>query len=92
MVADVPDGVVEATRSMTKKLWAAVGMRGLARFDYFLLEDGQVLLNEVNTLPGFTATSAYPKMMEANGVRLPELVDRLVKYAMEVADDESWPA
>lgn len=90
--ADVPEGVVEATQAITKKLWAAVGMRGLARFDYFLLEDGQVLLNEVNTLPGFTATSLYPKMIEANGIALSELVDRLVKYAMDVADDESWPA
>lgn len=91
-MADVPEGVIEATRSITKKLWAAVGMRGLARFDYFLLEDGQVLLNEVNTLPGFTASSLYPKVMEANGIEMPELVDRLVKFAMEVADDESWPA
>lgn len=90
--ADVPESVVEATRTLTKKLWQAVGMRGLSRFDYFLLEDGQVLLNEVNTFPGFTVTSLYPKMMETSGVPLPELVDRLVQYAFEVADDESWPA
>lgn len=90
--ADVPDGVIEATTSITKKLWTAVGMRGLARFDYFLLEDGQVLLNEVNTMPGFTASSLYPKMIEHHGIGLPALVDRLVHYALDVANDESWPA
>ncbi|WP_336250152.1 D-alanine--D-alanine ligase family protein [Stomatohabitans albus] len=90
--ADVDQSVIDATQQLTKKLWAAVGMRGLARFDYFLLDDGQVLLNEVNTMPGFTPTSLYPKMIEASGIELPDLVDRLVKCALEVADDESWPA
>lgn len=90
--AQVPDGVVEATSHMAKKLWKAVGMRGLARFDFFYLSDGQILLNEVNTLPGFTAASLYPKLIEAAGMSLPELVDRLVTYALDVAEDGSWPA
>jgi D-alanine-D-alanine ligase len=49
----------------------------------FFVQDGQVLVNELNTLPGFTATSVYPKLWEASGVPGPELCDRLVGFALE---------
>ncbi|MCG6499713.1 D-alanine--D-alanine ligase family protein [Kitasatospora sp. A2-31] len=60
----------------------ALGCEGLARVDFFLLEDGSWMVNEVNTMPGFTPISAYPKMWEATGVAYPELIDRLLEAAL----------
>jgi D-alanine-D-alanine ligase len=56
---------------------------GLARVDFFVREDGEVLVNELNTIPGFTATSVYAKLFEASGIPYPELLDRLVELALE---------
>ena len=55
----------------------------MARADLFVREDGEVLVNELNTIPGFTATSVYAKLFEKSGVPYPELVDRLVQLALE---------
>ncbi|MER5353898.1 D-alanine--D-alanine ligase family protein [Kitasatospora sp. NPDC002551] len=60
----------------------ALGCEGLARVDFFLLEDGGWMVNEVNTMPGFTPISAYPKMWEATGLSYPELIDRLLQAAL----------
>ncbi|MEV4614821.1 D-alanine--D-alanine ligase family protein [Kitasatospora sp. NPDC049258] len=60
----------------------ALGCEGLARVDFFLLEDGSWMVNEINTMPGFTPISAYPKMWEASGVPYPELIDRLLQAAL----------
>jgi D-alanine--(R)-lactate ligase len=65
-----------------KILYRALGCRGLARVDLFLKEDGTVVLNEVNTLPGLTSYSRYPRMMAAAGLPLSEVVDRLVAQAL----------
>jgi D-alanine-D-alanine ligase len=59
-----------------------VGCSGLARVDFFVEAD-RVLVNELNTLPGMTATSGFPKMWEATGVPFPEVCDRLLGYALE---------
>jgi D-alanine-D-alanine ligase len=59
-----------------------VGCAGLARVDFFV-EGDRVLVNELNTMPGFTATSVYPKLWEASGVPFPELCDRLLDLAVE---------
>jgi D-alanine-D-alanine ligase len=56
---------------------------GMARVDFFVTREGEVLVNELNTIPGFTATSVYAKLFEATGVPYPELVDRLVRLALE---------
>jgi D-alanine-D-alanine ligase len=57
---------------------------GLARVDFFVREsDGEVIVNELNTMPGFTATSVYAKLFEASGVSYPELLDRLIELALE---------
>ena len=61
-----------------KTLYRALGCSGLARVDLFLREDGTVVLNEVNTLPGLTSYSRYPRMMAAAGLPLPEVIDRLI--------------
>ncbi|MEU1422753.1 MULTISPECIES: D-alanine--D-alanine ligase family protein [unclassified Kitasatospora] len=60
----------------------ALGCEGLARVDFFLLDDGSWMINEVNTMPGFTPISAYPKMWEASGLSYPELIDRLLQAAL----------
>jgi D-alanine-D-alanine ligase len=55
----------------------------MARVDFFVRQDGVVLVNELNTIPGFTATSVYAKLFEASGIPYPELLDRLVELALE---------
>ncbi|MFE7564753.1 D-alanine--D-alanine ligase family protein [Kitasatospora sp. NPDC057500] len=60
----------------------ALGCEGLARVDFFLLDDGGWMVNEVNTMPGFTPISAYPKMWQASGLSYPELIDRLLQAAL----------
>ncbi len=66
-----------------KKIYKALGCRGLARVDMFLQDNGRIVLNEVNTLPGFTSYSRYPRMMAAAGIALPELIDRLIVLALK---------
>lgn len=66
-----------------KAIYRALGCRGIARVDLFLKEDGSVVLNEVNTLPGLTSYSRYPRMMSAAGLPLTELIDQLVSFALK---------
>src|SRR5258708_23189962 len=65
-----------------KALYRALGCRWLARVDMFLKEDGNVVLNEVNTLPGMTSYSRYPRMMAAAGLSLAEVIDRIVSLTL----------
>ena len=60
-----------------------MGCRGLARVDFFLEKGGRVVFNEINTLPGFTQISMYPKLFAASGIPYPELLDKLINYAIE---------
>jgi D-alanine-D-alanine ligase len=60
-----------------------VGCSGLARVDFFVEDGGRVLVNELNTLPGMTATSGFPKMWEASGRAFPEVCDRLLALGLE---------
>ncbi|MCX4746600.1 D-alanine--D-alanine ligase [Kitasatospora sp. NBC_01287] len=69
-------------RRLSLAAFEALGCEGLARVDFFLLTDGRFVVNEINTLPGFTPISAYPKMWEATGVPYPELIDRLLQAAL----------
>jgi D-alanine-D-alanine ligase len=80
--ADVPEAVREDVRRLAVDTFQRVGCSGLARVDFFV-QDGQVLVNELNTIPGFTATSVFPKLWEASGVAAPELCDRLLGFALE---------
>jgi D-alanine-D-alanine ligase len=80
--ARLPEAVKEQIRSLAVDTFVRVGCAGLARVDFFV-EDGRVLVNELNTMPGFTETSAYPKLWEATGVPGPELCDRLLGFALE---------
>jgi len=82
----VPADISAESRSLVqetaKVVYRALGCRGLSRVDLFLKEDGEVVLNEVNTLPGMTSYSRYPRMMEAAGLPRAEVIDRLVASAL----------
>ncbi|MFI9386289.1 D-alanine--(R)-lactate ligase [Kutzneria sp. NPDC052558] len=80
--ADISEESREAVQKTAKAIYRLVGCRGLARVDLFLKEDGTVVLNEVNTLPGLTSYSRYPRMMKAAGLSLGDLVDRWVPLAL----------
>ncbi len=75
--------VMQAVRLTAIKAYRALDCRGLARVDFFVRKDGSVVLNEINTLPGFTSISMFPKLFEASGVAYPEIVHRLIQYALE---------
>ena len=68
---------------MAARAFDLTGCEGLARVDFFLTEDGEVLVNEVNTMPGFTPSSMYPRMWAAAGMTYPELIDELIDLALE---------
>src|ERR671923_1109376 len=82
----VPADISAESRSLVqetaKVIYRALGCRGLSRVDMFLKEDGKVVLNEVNTLPGLTSYSRYPRMMAAAGLPLAEVIDRLVSLTL----------
>jgi D-alanine-D-alanine ligase len=80
--ARIPSAATARVRELALEAFAYTGCEGLARVDFFV-EDGTVLLNELNTMPGFTPTSVYARLMEASGVPYPELVDRLCRLALE---------
>jgi D-alanine-D-alanine ligase len=73
--------VRERVRELARETFLRVGCSGLARVDFFV-EGERVLVNELNTLPGFTATSVFPKLWEATGVGAPDLCDRLLGFAL----------
>ncbi|MEK6278414.1 MAG: D-alanine--D-alanine ligase family protein [Actinomycetota bacterium] len=82
-----PASLEEATSARVRELAAQVfrlaGCSGLARCDFFVLEGGEVLVNEINTIPGFTETSVFSKLFEATGVSYPDICNRLVQLAIE---------
>lgn len=69
-------------RELAVRCFTALDCEGLARVDMFLLPDGQVFVNEINTMPGFTAHSMYPSLWKASGIEYPELIDRLISAAL----------
>ncbi len=81
--ADVPEQDAERMREMAVAAFLAAGCEGLARVDFFYTQTGEILLNEINTMPGFTPTSMYPRMWAASGVEYPDLIDELVSLALE---------
>ena len=81
--AKVDDDVSDRMRSFAVRAFNALSCEGLARVDFFLLPEGTIVVNEVNTMPGFTPTSMFPLLWAASGVAYPELVDRLITLALE---------
>ena len=82
MPADIPAAARALVQETARVLYRALGCRGLARVDLFLKEDGTVVLNEVNTLPGLTSYSRYPRMMRAAGLSLSDVIDRVISLAL----------
>jgi D-alanine-D-alanine ligase len=80
--ADLPDEVAASLREVAARAFEAVGCEGLARVDFFVFPDHSLVVNEINTMPGFTPTSMYPQMWAASGVDYPALVDRLLQLAL----------
>lgn len=81
--AELDPGVSEEIRTIALKSYAALGCRGLARIDFFLASDGTIYLNELNTLPGFTNISMYPKLWRQDGLRYSELIKKLITLALD---------
>ena len=80
--ADLPEEVSNRVRAMAEAAFTAVGAESLARVDVFVGEDGTVTVNEINTMPGFTPTSMYPRMWAATGMDYPRLVSTLLETAL----------
>ncbi len=78
--ARIDDAVAEKVRKYAARIYRAIGCKSLARVDFFVNGD-KITFNEINTLPGFTSISMYPKLMEASGIPYSELIDRLIKSA-----------
>jgi D-alanine-D-alanine ligase len=80
--AEVPPHVQEHARDLAVRAWKAIGCSGLARVDFFL-EGEDLYVSEINTIPGFTATSVWGRLMGADGFDYPELIQRLIDLALE---------
>ena len=81
--AKISEELMEKVRQTAIKAYRLIGCSGLSRVDFFVTEDGRVLLNEINTLPGFTSISMYPKLMAACGIEGENLIEKLIQAAFE---------
>jgi D-alanine-D-alanine ligase len=81
--APIDEGETTRVRELAARAFALGGCAGLARCDFFISADGTLLVNEINTMPGFTETSVYARLWEASGINYPSLCDRLVQLALE---------
>ncbi len=82
--ARIDEDVSEIVREQAVKIYSAIGCKGLSRVDFFVTyEDARVVFNEINTIPGFTSISMYPKLFAASGIPYDQLIDKLLQLAME---------
>ena len=82
--ARISEEVEEQVREMAVQVYSAIGCQGLSRVDFFVTyEDNRIVFNEINTLPGFTSISMYPKLFDASGIPYPQLIDELLQLAVE---------
>ena len=85
--ARIPEEVEEQVREMAVKVYSAIGCQGLSRVDFFVTyADNRIVFNEINTLPGFTSISMYPKLFSASGIPYSELLDQLLELAVEACE------
>ena len=91
-VAEIPAKINKKTAERIQKLaiktFQTLNCEGMSRVDFFLKKNGSVLVNEINTIPGFTSISMYPKLWEASGLSLPKLLDKLIELAIERFEKE----
>lgn len=81
--ARLPKAIVKKVRELALRAYRALCCEGMARVDFFVQGDGRVVVNEINTIPGFTKISMYPKMWEASGISYSKLIDRLIQLAIQ---------
>jgi len=84
--ADIPEADAQAIQIAAMQAFDALGCQGLARCDFFYSDDNQIIINEINTLPGFTGTSVYPKLWQATGVTYSDLITTLIDSAINKAE------
>ena len=75
--------IAKRIQELAVKTFRVLCCEGMARVDFFLRNEREILVNEINTIPGFTKISMYPKLWEASGISYPDLIDRLIKLALE---------
>lgn len=80
--ADLPEEVTQQVRRQAAAAFEAVGAEGLSRVDFFYTPEGELIINEINTMPGFTPKSMYPQMWAASGLPYPDLIDELIQLAL----------
>jgi len=87
--ADLPDGVSQEVQKIALRAFKAVDAAGMARVDFFVTKkENKIYLNEINTIPGFTSVSMYPRLWQATDTSYPELIDRLIQLALERHQDK----
>ena len=86
--ANIPKKTIEQIRKTAVLAYRALELEGMTRVDFFYTSDGNILINEVNTIPGFTSISMYPKMWEASGVSFTDLVTKLIEFAIKRFEQE----
>jgi D-alanine-D-alanine ligase len=80
--APIPEGATQEIRRLAALVFDAVSCEGLARVDFFYTTGGEILVNEINTIPGLSPASYFQKMWEASGLAFPQLIDRLLRTAL----------
>ncbi|QOL19510.1 D-alanine--D-alanine ligase family protein [Candidatus Bodocaedibacter vickermanii] len=86
--AVLDENITQKVQQYALHAYKAMGCKGFARVDFFVTESNEIYLNEINTLPGFTNISMYPKLFEASGITYADLIDRIIKHGME--DYKAW--
>jgi len=86
--AELDEGIQKRIQELSVKAFQAICCEGLARVDFFLRENGEIIVNEINTMPGFTKISMYPKLWEKSGVGYTQLISRLIELAQERFEKE----
>ena len=87
----MPETVTKEAQRLAVEGFQVLGCEGMARMDFFLRGESELILNEANTIPGFTRISMYPKLWEATGLPYPALIDRLIQLAIERHDRDTAP-
>jgi D-alanine-D-alanine ligase and related ATP-grasp enzymes len=80
--AEISEADTQSIQITAMKAFDAIGCSGLARCDFFYTDDNQIIMNEINTMPGFTGTSVYPKLWDATGVSYTQLISGLIESAL----------
>jgi D-alanine-D-alanine ligase len=87
--AELQQEYIEKIQAMAKKVFTSLGCSGLSRVDFFLTAKGEIYVNEINTIPGFTNISMYPKMWEASGLSYTDLISQLIDFAFQKHESEN---